>query len=268
VGHPVQPSCQSRVTQSRLHRTLSRRVLGLGCTFAPQHSNPLIFSFDPCSGSVFTPPCSAVACLLFTEQPASAVPARTVPEGRPGAAGGFGTKPGDLAHPRLQLPLSITSLLRNAAPTYRRGTPLPTALGARATRSQKYLGKPRFYFLYKGSAACACTELPPSRQTGGRPAEQRLRSAEIHLCCGEADRLRRPAAAVPAAARAGFQDSPLLKAVMPARPSLCWIWKAAPGFLAVRFHASARRLRAGTRVTALRLHDPFSLLKASGYYSL
>ena len=29
VGHPVQPSCQSRVTQSRLHRTASRRVLNI-----------------------------------------------------------------------------------------------------------------------------------------------------------------------------------------------------------------------------------------------
>jgi len=29
VGHPVQPPCQSRVTYSRLHRTLSRRVLNI-----------------------------------------------------------------------------------------------------------------------------------------------------------------------------------------------------------------------------------------------
>jgi len=29
VGHPVQPSCQSRVTQSRLHRTASRRGLNI-----------------------------------------------------------------------------------------------------------------------------------------------------------------------------------------------------------------------------------------------
>ena len=29
VGHPVQPPCRSRVTQSRLHRTASRRVLNI-----------------------------------------------------------------------------------------------------------------------------------------------------------------------------------------------------------------------------------------------
>jgi len=29
VGHPAQPSCRSRVTQSRLHRTLSRQVLNI-----------------------------------------------------------------------------------------------------------------------------------------------------------------------------------------------------------------------------------------------
>ena len=29
LGHPVQPPCQSRVTQSRLHRTASRRVLNI-----------------------------------------------------------------------------------------------------------------------------------------------------------------------------------------------------------------------------------------------
>ena len=29
VGHPVQPSCRSRVTYSRLHRTTSRRVLNI-----------------------------------------------------------------------------------------------------------------------------------------------------------------------------------------------------------------------------------------------
>jgi len=29
VGHPVQPSCRRRVTQSRLHKTLSRRVLNI-----------------------------------------------------------------------------------------------------------------------------------------------------------------------------------------------------------------------------------------------
>ena len=29
VGHPVQPPCRSRVTYSRLHRTLSRRVLNI-----------------------------------------------------------------------------------------------------------------------------------------------------------------------------------------------------------------------------------------------
>ena len=29
VGHPAQPSCQSRVTQSRLHRTASRRSLNI-----------------------------------------------------------------------------------------------------------------------------------------------------------------------------------------------------------------------------------------------
>jgi len=29
VGHPVQPPCPSRVTQSRLHRTLSRRGLNI-----------------------------------------------------------------------------------------------------------------------------------------------------------------------------------------------------------------------------------------------
>ena len=29
VGHPVQPPCWSRVTQSRLHRTASRRVLNI-----------------------------------------------------------------------------------------------------------------------------------------------------------------------------------------------------------------------------------------------
>jgi len=29
VGHPVQAPCRSRVTQSRLHRTLSRRVLNI-----------------------------------------------------------------------------------------------------------------------------------------------------------------------------------------------------------------------------------------------
>jgi len=28
-GHPAQPSCRSRVTYSRLHRTLSRRVLNI-----------------------------------------------------------------------------------------------------------------------------------------------------------------------------------------------------------------------------------------------
>jgi len=29
MGHVVQPPCQSRVTYSRLHRTLSRRVLNI-----------------------------------------------------------------------------------------------------------------------------------------------------------------------------------------------------------------------------------------------
>ena len=29
MGHLVQPSCQSRITQSRLHRTLSRRILNI-----------------------------------------------------------------------------------------------------------------------------------------------------------------------------------------------------------------------------------------------
>ena len=73
VGHPVQPSCRSRVTYSRLHRTASRRGL------KPQHPGML-------------------RAMLAWRQPTA--PAETPATASPAA--GAGANPGrPLAHPQL-----------------------------------------------------------------------------------------------------------------------------------------------------------------------